>query len=201
MNDKLSTGVDPYLYPGINVLENKLGIHEANRLAQAEMAFTALRAATISLGQPEMGLPHLCAIHQTLFQDIYPWAGKFREMDIYKEDTPFCHFPYIEKEGNNLMQELEDDGYLVDLPHDQFCKKLAHYYTGINLLHPFRDGNGRAQRIFFEQLIIHAGYDVEWKGIERDNWLDANKKAVFGDEKPLTAIFKQAVHEIDNNKP
>ncbi|MGP9436347.1 putative adenosine monophosphate-protein transferase Fic [Ewingella sp. AOP8-B2-18] len=200
MNDKLNAGVDPYLYPGIQVLENKLGIHEANRLAQAEMAFTALRAATLSLGQPEMGLPHLCAIHQTLFQDIYPWAGKFREMDIYKEDTPFCHFAYIEKEGNALMQELEDEGYLVDLPHKDFCKKLAHYYTGINLLHPFRDGNGRAQRIFFEQLIIHAGYDVDWKNIDRESWLDANKKAVFGDEKPLTALFKQAVLEIEDTK-
>src|SRR5476649_1468559 len=93
MNDKLNAGVDPYLYPGIHVLKNKLEIHEANRLAQAEMAFTALRAATITLGQPAMGLPHLCAIHQTLFQDIYTWAGELREMDIYKEDTPLTGCP------------------------------------------------------------------------------------------------------------
>lgn len=200
MSDKLNSGIDPYLYPGIDVLKNKLDIHEANRLAQAEMAFTALRAATISLGPPEMGLPHLCAIHETLFQDIYPWAGKFREMDIYQEDTPFCHFAYIEKEGNALMQKLEDEHYLIDLAHNVLCKKLAYYYTGINLLHPFREGNGRAQRIFFEQLVIHAGYDIQWSGTDREHWLDANKKAVFGDEKPLIAIFKQVVHEIEGSK-
>lgn len=200
MNDKLNAGVDPYLYPGINVFKNNLDIHEANRLSQAEMAFTALRAATIELGPQEMGFPHLCAIHETLFQDVYPWAGKLREMDIYKEDTPFCHFAYIEKEGNALMQKLEGEGYLVDLPHKEFCKKLAHYYTGINLLHPFRDGNGRAQRIFFEQLIIHAGFDVSWSGIDTEQWLEANKAAVFGNEKPLTAIFSQAVSEIESSK-
>lgn len=199
MNDKLNAGVDAYLYPGINVLKNRLEIHEANRLAQAEMAFTALRAATITLGPAEVGFPHLCAIHETLFQDIYPWAGKLREMDIHKGDTVFCHFAYIEKEGNALMHALEGDKYLADLPHKEFCKKLAHYYTGINLLHPFRDGNGRAQRIFFEQLIIHAGFEVKWAGIDRERWLEANKKAVSGDEKPLAAIFSQAVSEIESS--
>lgn len=198
MNDKLNAGIDPYLYPGIPVLKNKLEIHEANRLAQAEMAFTALRAATITLGPPMMGLPHLCAIHETLFQDIYPWAGELREMDIYKDDTPFCHFAYIEKEGNALMQALEDEAYLVDLPLDALCKKLAHYYTDINQLHPFREGNGRAQRIFFEQLIIHAGYDIQWSKVGQVRWLEANKAAVFGDEKPLTEIFKKVVSEIDS---
>lgn len=198
MNDKLNAGIDPYLYPGIPVLKNKLEIHEANRLAQAEMAFTALRAATITLGPPMMGLPHLCAIHETLFQDIYPWAGELREMDIYKDDTPFCHFGYIEKEGNALMQALEDEAYLADLPLDTLCKKLAHYYTDINQLHPFREGNGRAQRIFFEQLIIHAGYDIQWSKVGQVRWLEANKAAVFGDEKPLTEIFKKVVSEIDS---
>lgn len=199
MNDKLNAGVDTYAYPGSDVLKNKLEIHEANRLAQAEMAFTALRAATVTLGQSAMGLPHLCAIHQTLFQDLYVWAGELREMDISKEETPFCHFAYIEKEGNALMQALEEDGYLADLQLDGLCKKLAHYYTGINLLHPFRAGNGRAQRIFFEQLIIHAGYDIQWSKVGQAGWLEANKAAVFGNKKPLTEIFKKVVSEIDSS--
>jgi len=96
------------------------------------------------------------------------------------------------------MQALEDEAYLADLPLDTLCKKLAHYYTGINLLHPFREGNGRAQRIFFEQLIIHAGYDIQWSKIGQVRWLEANKAAVFGDEKPLTEIFKKVVSEIDS---
>lgn len=196
MNDKLVAGADPYYYRGINVLKNRLEIREAHRLREAELAFTTLRAATLPLGPSVMGLPHLCAVHLALFQDIYPWAGEFREIDIYKDDTQFCHFGYIEKEGNALMQELEEEAFLVGLPLDQFAERLAHYYTGLNLLHPFREGNGRALRIFTEQLVIHAGYDIQWANVDRERWLDANKTAVFGDESALVAIFKDVISEI-----
>lgn len=54
---------------------------------------------------PARGLPHLCAIHRHLYQDIFDWAGDIREVDIYQGDTRFCHFAYIEKEGNSLMQD------------------------------------------------------------------------------------------------
>ncbi|WP_369789516.1 putative adenosine monophosphate-protein transferase Fic [Rouxiella sp. WC2420] len=195
MSDKLVTGADPYLYKGINVLRNKLEIHESHRLLQAEMEFTPLRASTIELGQPNIGLPHLCAIHATLFQDLFDWAGKLREVDIVKDDTPFCHFAYIEREGNNLMQGLEDEDYLVGLPREELCERLAHYYSEINLLHPFRYGSGRAQRIFFEQLLTHAGYAIDWSKVENQRWIDANKAAAFGDEKPLSEVFKTIISD------
>lgn len=104
MSDKFGEGRDPYLYPGLNVMRNRLGIHQAQRLAQAAYEMTALRAATIELGPLVRGLPHLCAIHRQLYQDIFDWAGQLREVDIYQGDTRFCHFAYIEKEGNALMQ-------------------------------------------------------------------------------------------------
>lgn len=64
MSDKFGEGRDPYLYPGLNVMRNRLGIHQAQRLAQAAYEMTALRAATIELGPLVRGLPHLCAIHR-----------------------------------------------------------------------------------------------------------------------------------------
>ncbi|WP_114193054.1 putative adenosine monophosphate-protein transferase Fic [Edaphovirga cremea] len=200
MNNKFGDGADPYFYPGLKVLKNKLGIREAHRLSQAELALTPLRAATLTLGPEVRGLPYLCAIHRQLFQDIYAWAGELREMDTYKQDTRFCHFAYIEKEGNALMQQLEEEEYLNDLPIDKLAERLAHYYCEINLLHPFRDGNGRAQRIFFEQLIIHAGYDIQWSKTEQDPWKSANEAAAFGDLKPLTAIFNKVVSEVSENE-
>lgn len=105
MSDKFGDGRDPYLYPGLNVMRNRLGVHQAQRLAQAAYELTALRAATIGLGPLKRGLPHLCAIHRQLYQDIFDWAGHLREVDIYQGDTRFCHFAYIEKEGNALMQD------------------------------------------------------------------------------------------------
>ncbi|KAB7894966.1 putative adenosine monophosphate-protein transferase Fic [Rouxiella sp. S1S-2] len=195
MSDKLIAGDDPYLYKGINVLRNRLEIHESHRLLQAELELTPLRAAMIELGPPNMGLPHLCAIHYALFQDIYDWAGKLREIDIAKDDTPFCHFAYIEREGNSLMQALENEDYLVGLTQDALCERIAHYYSEINLLHPFRYGSGRAQRIFFEQLLTHAGYGIDWSQVDTQRWTDANKAAAFGDELPLSQVFKTIVSD------
>jgi len=195
MSDKYGNDRDPYLYPELNVMRNRLGIRQAERLAQAAYAFTALRAATLSLGPLLRGLPHLCAIHQHLYQDIFDWAGDIREMDIYQGDTRFCHFAYIEKEGNSLMQDLEEEGYLVGLEKADFINRLSHYYCEINVLHPFRIGNGIVQRIFFEQLAIHAGYQLDWRGIDPEAWAQANQSGAMGDLSALNTIFSKVVSE------
>ncbi|QKJ85319.1 Putative adenosine monophosphate-protein transferase Fic [Paramixta manurensis] len=185
---------DPYFWHSDNVLKNRLDIHDAAQLQKAELSFSALRAATIELGPKNPGFPHLRAIHQALFQDLYEWAGEIRCIDIYVDDTPFCHYEYIEREGNALMESLAAEE-LEALPLKEFIARLAHYYCEINVLHPFRDGNGRAQRLFFEQLIIHAGYDIDWRQAERDAWLKANRDGVKGDLQGLTAIFAKVVSE------
>lgn len=113
MSDKFGEGRDPYLYPGLDIMRNRLNIRQQQRLEQAAYEMTALRAATIELGPLVRGLPHLRTLHRQLYQDIFDWAGQLREVDIYQGDTPFCHFAYIEKEGNALMQDLEEEGYLV----------------------------------------------------------------------------------------
>jgi len=195
MSDKYGNDRDPYLYPELNLMRNRLGIRQAERLAQAAYEFTALRAATLSLGPLLRGLPHLCAIHQHLYQDIFDWAGDIREMDIYQGDTRFCHFAYIEKEGNALMQDLEEEGYLVGLEKADFINRLSHYYCEINVLHPFRIGNGIVQRIFFEQLAIHAGYQLDWRGIDPEAWAQANQSGAMGDLSALNTIFSKVVSE------
>ncbi|CAM8680942.1 MULTISPECIES: putative adenosine monophosphate-protein transferase Fic [Leclercia] len=195
MSDKYGNDRDPYLYPGLNVMRNRLGIRQAERLAQAAYEFTALRAATLGLGPLLRGLPHLCAIHQHIYQDIFDWAGDIREMDIYQGDTRFCHFAYIEKEGNALMQDLEEEGYLVGLEREEFINRLSHYYCEINVLHPFRIGNGIVQRIFFEQLAIHAGYQLDWRDIDPEEWAQANQSGAMGDLSALNAIFSKVVSE------
>ncbi len=195
MSDKYGNDRDPYLYPELNVMRNRLGIRQAERLAQAAYEFTALRAATLSLGPLLRGLPHLCAIHHHLYQDIFDWAGDIREMDIYQGDTRFCHFAYIEKEGNALMQDLEEEGYLVGLEKADFINRLSHYYCEINVLHPFRIGNGIVQRIFFEQLAIHAGYQLDWRGVGPEAWAQANQSGAMGDLSALNTIFSKVVSE------
>lgn len=195
MSDKFGDGRDPYLYAGLDVLKNRLNIRQAQRLDAAMLEFLALRAATMPLGPVPRGLPHLCAIHRHLFQDVFDWAGELREVDIYQGDTRFCHFGYIEKEGNALFQDLEDEGYLAGLDASEFTQRLAHYYCEINVLHPFRLGSGLSQRIFFEQLAIHAGFCLDWRGIDAQFWREANQAGAMGDLTPLMTIFSKVVSE------
>ncbi|MGG8086791.1 putative adenosine monophosphate-protein transferase Fic [Klebsiella aerogenes] len=195
MSAKYGDDRDPYLYPTLDVLRNRLGIRQAQRLEQTAWEFTSLRAATIPLGPRGRGLPHLCAIHRQLYQDLFDWAGKLREIDIYQGDTPFCHFAWIEKEGNALMRKLEEEDYLCEFPWETFVERLSWYYGEINVLHPFRLGNGLTQRIFFEQLAIHAGYLLDWRGIEPDAWSQANQLGAMGDPEPLERIFRKVVSE------
>ncbi|MDJ1652184.1 putative adenosine monophosphate-protein transferase Fic [Raoultella sp. Ech2A] len=195
MSSKFGNDRDPYLYPVLDVLRNLPGIRQARRLEQVMLEITSLRAATIPLGPRGRGLPYLCAIHHQLYQDIFAWAGRFREIDIYQGDTPFCHFAWIEKEGNALMRALEEENYLSGLERSAFITRLSWYYGEINVLHPFRLGSGLAQRIFFEQLAIHAGFILDWRDIDPEAWGRANQLGAMGDAQPLEAIFAKVVSE------
>jgi len=150
---------------------------------------------SLALGPSAPGLPHLCLIHRHLYRREMKQAGEFRTADIAKGDIPFCHFEYIEKMGNDLMDALEYDNYLVGLSKEEFTDRVSHYYCEINMLHPFMRGNGISQRIFFEQLALHAGYALDWRDIDPAQWVAANQSGAMGDLTALNAIFAKVVSE------
>jgi len=195
MDSDTAVSQDPYLWQHDRVLKNLPDIHDAAQLRKAELSFSAARVAMLELGPCNPGLPYLRQIHRTLFQDVYSWAGELRTIDIWRGETPLCHFEYIEKEGNVLMAALEEEKRLADLPLEAFIERIAHYYCEINMLHPFRHGNGRVQRIFFEQLALHAGYLLAWEETDAESWKAANQAAVAGDLAPLEQVFAKVVSE------
>ena len=150
---------------------------------------------SLALGPSAPGLPHLCLIHRHLYRREMKRAGEFRTDDIFKGDIPFCHFEYIEKMGNELMAALESEKYLAGLEKAAFIEKISHYYCEINMLHPFSSGNGIAQRVFFEQLALHAGYSLDWRDIDPEEWVSANRSGATGDLTALNAIFAKVVSE------
>ncbi|UNC48378.1 putative adenosine monophosphate-protein transferase Fic [Enterobacter huaxiensis] len=150
---------------------------------------------SLELGPSAPGLPHLCLIHRHLYRREMKQAGELRTADISKGDIPFCHFEYIEKMGNDLMEALEYDKYLVGLSKAEFTDRISHYYCEINMLHPFMSGNGISQRIFFEQLAIHAGYVLDWRDIDPAQWVAANQSGAMGELTALNAIFAKVVSE------
>jgi cell filamentation protein len=196
MVDKYGSGQDQYCYPGSDVLINKLGLTEEDALEAAEIELTQARIDQFEPDFDNISLPALRAIHFYLFQDLYDWAGELREVDISKGGTRFANVSRIEPEADKLFRQLAQEDYLVGLPREQFVARLAHYFCELNVVHPFRDGNGRAQRLLFEVVSINAGYALRWEPIGRDEWIDANIAAYNCQLESLTALLDRALTPI-----
>ncbi len=168
-------GGNLYEYPN-GVLRNKLGITDGSLLAQAEASYTLIRLSELA-SQPIAGnldLAHLQAIHRYIFQDVYDWAGQIRLVDIQKGSSYFAHYSYIISQATALFTRLAQEHYLRGLPPDAFTQRAAYYLGEINVLHPFREGNGRTQRVFFSELARQAGYALDWTQISAQQMINAS---------------------------
>jgi cell filamentation protein len=135
------------LLPNSDVLVNLLGIRDADALNEAEAEFTAERYRTFessSLSFSEFSFEHLKHLHYHLFQDLYEWAGQTRDVDISKDNTRFCTWTRIEPEADKLFRTIPEIADCQE--HDELIEKVAYLFCELNLLHPFREGNGRVLR-------------------------------------------------------
>ena len=193
MLDKYGAGQDPYCYRATSILRNRLNIRDDAALSEAERALSEVAAANLDFALPPYDLPYLQGIHRELFTDLYEWAGELRSVDISKGSTHFCTVPRIEPEAIKLLNRLQKVNWFADFEREALVQACAELYGDLNMVHPFREGNGRAQRIFFEHLILNAGFDVNWWGVEEKQWIDANVAAVVCDYVPLKQVFEHCI--------
>ncbi|MEN5065217.1 putative adenosine monophosphate-protein transferase Fic [Achromobacter aegrifaciens] len=191
--DKYGAGQDPYCYPSSFTLRNRLDIRDDALLAQAEQDLSEIAASQIDFSLPPYDLAYLKRLHRTLFQDLYDWAGELRTIDISKGGTRFCNTSRIEPEADKIFAALARANWFKELPRSALIAEAAVAYGDLNMIHPFREGNGRAQRLLFEHLIINAGYEISWWSVEQREWVDANVAAVICDYAPLEAVFQRCV--------
>ena len=92
---------------------------------------------------------------------------------------------------------LKKNNYLQQLNHDEFVKGLADFFCELNVVHPFREGNGRSLRLFCEVLALQAGYELSWKDISQQTWLHANISRYQGNLLPLIQLFKKSSIAIE----
>lgn len=196
MGDKYGVEQDPYCFPGTSILANRLGIKNQPDLTAAELHFTQFRADQYIPDFGDFSFSTFKQIHYCLFQDLYEWAGVVRTVDISKGRTRFANVCFVETEANKLFRQLENEHFLASTPEQIYPQRFAHYYSELNVIHPFRDGNGRAQRILFETLAIHAGYEIHWKKLNANDWIGANIAAYHCDLAPLTAQMILALIKI-----
>ena len=173
---------------------NLLDIRDPNTLSEAEAEFTAQRYRSYTpkdLEPSDFNLEHLQFLHHHLFQDVYTWAGEVRDVDISKGNTRFCTCARIEPEAVKLFNDVSK---LTDVnSKDGLIEQVADLFCELNLLHPFREGHGRVQRFFFEELIFTLGYGVKWPNISQEEWISANVAGVNLNLKPLIKIFNNAL--------
>ncbi len=183
-----------YCYPSTDVLINKLDIKDKELLEEADSLYSAQRLLELQ-AEPVSGnfdLKHLKEIHYYIFQDLYEFAGEIREEDITKGNTHFAKSQYIVPNAVKLFKELENENFLAETSIKQFVKRASYYMAELNILHPFRDGNGRSIREFIRCLALHCGYKLNWKSINKDELFNASIRSVL-DTKPLAKCIKKAI--------
>lgn len=181
---------DPYLDPVSGVLLNTLGLRDPERLARRERDASRIRDIELTI-RPEPGafdLAHLCRIHRRLFGDVYPWAGEIRTCQLARS-APFAHPAFLAEQAGDVLGGLTRERHLVDLSRADFVDRLAHYLAEVNALHPFREGNGRAQRAFFRHLAAEAGWRLDWSLVDPERNDTVSRRSLSGDVAPLRRLL------------
>lgn len=181
-----------YCYKDCNVLINKLDIHDEKLLQKYEAKITA--AKLLALRQKgiigNFDAEHLNKIHTYLFEDIYPFAGKYRNENIAKGVFRFAEYEYIEPELQRLMNQLKDENYLSNLSKEELAEKLAYYLSELNVLHPYREGNGRTTREFIRELALKNGYILNLSKVSPSDFLNASIKSIVDTSNLAKLIFQ-----------
>lgn len=176
------------------VLDNKLNITNQAELAKVEEKISKQKAKklfdTEAINQVEIGtFAGLEYIHRYLFEDIYDFAGKVREVNIAKGNFRFVSTIY-------LKQALEHIDKMPQTTFDEIIEK----YVEMNIAHPFREGNGRSTRIWLD-LMLKANIKqiIDWNQVDKDEYLSAMERSVVKDIE-IKHLLKQALTNKINDR-
>lgn len=189
---------DPDTQPN-GVLVNRWGITNTEDLNCAERGVTKIILTSDSFPSKTQGhfdLHHLRTIHRAIFNDIYPWAGDLRKIDINKGDTLFCGVLKIEETATQVFDELKTKKYLIGLSAEDFSSEAGLLMSSINMIHPFREGNGRTQRIFIQRIAHNAGYILDWASVSDDAMRNASIAAENNNPRALQRLIQLNITNI-----
>jgi cell filamentation protein len=149
---------------------------------------------------------HLKSLHRHIFQDVFEWAGHTRDERVVLSDGTVATEPVMRKAGgepfligpaipaalDEIAEKLREADFLRGLPRASFAEKAADVMSALNAAHPFREGNGRTQRVFVEQLAHGAGYDLDFTVVSRERMIRASIAAHdAGDHSMMRRLFDE----------
>lgn len=185
-----------YCYPDSDVLKNKLNIRDPGELKQAEEEFVAVKQLVL-LQDPIRGrftMTHLLRIHRFLFEDVYPFAGRLRREQISKGNTSFYPPNLIERELRRVFREIHETGMLREQDLQEQIRHLSFVMAELNLIHPFREGNGRSIRELIRCMALSYGLFLNWGNTDRDSLIDAAIASV-DDDMAFCDVLNQCLEE------
>ncbi len=182
-------------YEGTSCLINKFGIADENKLSEIEANITLVKSAQLEENpiNGSFDTNHYKNIHRYLFEDLYDWAGKFKTINISKKGTSFADTNEIESLCNNCFKRLKEYNYFQNMSFENFIENIVDLYCTLNIIHPFREGNGRTQRIFISQLIRYNGYDINFSDIHSHYLMIATIQSAQGFTDNLSDIFRKHI--------
>lgn len=164
---------EDYVIDETNVLKNKFGITDNNELKQKETEIVVTKLAYLYIHGMEGNFDekHLCNIHKFLFDEIYEFAGVYREVNIYKYPPEFSTFENIHSDLLNLFDKMSK---ITVNSNNKFeiAEYLADFYYELIMIHPFREGNGRSIREFIRQFALNKfpDYELDYTKINKENF-------------------------------
>ena len=176
-----------YFYPNTKTFINKLGIKNDKDLLvkEAELSFNRLVELNENDITLDFDINHLCYINWYIFQDLYEWAGKIRNVNISTGSSNFADYSML-REGLTYEINLMKEDYKNVTSKESLSQFLAEYYTHLLELHPFRDGNGRTIREFLREFVLvktksssFGEYELDWSLIDSKVIHDAVKNAKY----------------------
>lgn len=176
------------------ILENKLNLTDQASLARAEEEISKKKAKQLfdsgDIQKAEIGTSAgLAFIHQYLFEDIYHFAGKLREVNMAKGSFRFASVMFLKPSLDHIDQ----------LPQSTF-EQIVEKYVEMNVAHPFREGNGRATRIWLDLIFKQELRQVvDWNLIDKEDYLMAMERSVVKDIE-IKHLLKQALTSKINDR-
>lgn len=177
------------------MLKNKLNINNPLELAKEEERLTKLKAIELfesgKIDKIEIGTYiGLAQIHKYLFEDVYEFAGKIRTENISKSNFRFASAMYIKE----ALKKIEK------MPQSNF-EEIIEKYIEMNIVHPFREGNGRSMRIWLDMILKkEIGKVIDWSKIEKEDYLLAMERSPIKDIEIKSVLKKALTDKIDDRK-
>ncbi|WP_104135155.1 Fic family protein [Cryobacterium sp. Y62] len=201
--DSLEHKWDAYLWePGGRVLRNKLGEHDYAELARREHKETFKQSQKIRDGRIEIprtfDADHLRAIHKAQFSGIFEWAGEYRTVPIFK-GTPggFAEVKQIDRYLGDVRRIIAATPW-ESVDRDQFAAAAANVFAYVNQAHPFREGNGRASKLFMEHVADRSQFSIDYTRVAPDRWNEASKYSGpnLGEYRPVPDTLVPVFYEL-----